>query len=184
MQSTLREHNQARKRRLRRKLASETRSVGRRLEAAVAPNFAGPLLGRANIAYELAERSKGTAHGGMGMVARLVDKVGLAKEIDSSLHLLKSHRPYYESDHVLNISYNALCGGQRLEDIELRRNDQVFLDGLGAESLPDPTTAGDFCRFQQSTPHLDEPKPPFLVMAQRRRGPTVGSPRRVHVCRT
>src|SRR6185312_2524154 len=48
--------------------------------------------------------------------------------------------------HVLNIAYNALCGGQRLQDIELRRGDAVFLDGLGTKSLPDPTTAGDFCR--------------------------------------
>jgi hypothetical protein len=112
----------------------------------VVPNFSGPLLGRANIAYELSERSRGTAHGGMGMIARLVDKVGLAGEIDSSLRLLKLHHPYHESDHVLNIAYNALCGGRRLDDIEQRRQDRVFLDGLGVESLPDPTTAGDFCR--------------------------------------
>jgi hypothetical protein len=35
--------------------------------------------------------------------------------------------PYWESDHVLNIAYNVLLGGMRLEDIELRRNDEVFL---------------------------------------------------------
>jgi hypothetical protein len=72
--------------------------------------------------------------------------VGLAAEIDSSLRLLKIHRPYFESDHVLNIAYNALCGGTTLDDIEARRQDRAFLDGLGAQSLPDPTTAGDFCR--------------------------------------
>jgi hypothetical protein len=131
---------------LRRRLATEARSIGRRLEAAVAPNFSGPLLGRANIAYEWSEKSKGTAHGGMGMIARLVAEVGLAGEINSSLKLLKAHHPYYESDHVLNVAYNALCGGRRLDDIEARRQDRVFLDGLGAQSLPDPTTAGDFCR--------------------------------------
>jgi hypothetical protein len=54
--------------------------------------------------------------------------------------------PYSESDHVLNIAYNPLCEGTRLEDIELRRNDVHFLDALGAQRLPDPTTAGDFCR--------------------------------------
>lgn len=72
--------------------------------------------------------------------------VGLAKEVDSSLQLLKLHRPYHEPDHVLNLAFNALCGGQRLDDIELRRRDQMFLDGIGAASLPGPTTAGDFCR--------------------------------------
>jgi hypothetical protein len=40
----------------------------------------------------------------------------------------------------------ALCEGVRREDIELRRNDEVFLDAQGTERIPDPTTAGDFCR--------------------------------------
>ncbi len=56
------------------------------------------------------------------------------------------HFPYHESDHVLNFASNALCNGTCLDDIELRRNDFVFLDALGADRLPDPTTAGDFCR--------------------------------------
>ena len=140
------------KRELRRRLAREQRAIQARLEAAVAPNPAGPVLGRARIGYELSERTKGTAHGGMGMIARLVDEVGLAGEIDRSVQLLKCHRPYHESDHVLNIAYNALCGGTRLDDIEARRTDAVYLDGLGAPALPDPTTAGDFCRrFDQDT---------------------------------
>jgi len=47
---------------------------------------------------------------------------------------------------------NALLGGQQLEDIELRRNDEAFLDGLGAQRLPDPTTSGDFTRrFDQDS---------------------------------
>ena len=47
---------------------------------------------------------------------------------------------------MLNIAYNVVTGGQRLEDIELRRQDESFLDGLGAQRIPDPTTAGDFTR--------------------------------------
>jgi hypothetical protein len=54
--------------------------------------------------------------------------------------------PYHESDHVLNFAYNALCEGTCLQDMDLRRQDEVFLDALGARRLPDPTTAGDFCR--------------------------------------
>jgi hypothetical protein len=51
-------------------------------------------------------------------------------------------------------AYNALCDGTCLEDIELRRNDEVFLDALGARRIPDPTTAGDFCRrFQAADVH-------------------------------
>jgi hypothetical protein len=76
----------------------------------------------------------------------MVQRLGLVEDIDRSLELLKVHLPYHESDHVLNLAYNILAGGQRLEDIELRRNDEVFLNGLGAERIPDPTTAGDFTR--------------------------------------
>lgn len=136
----------AAKKRLRHRLSVEQRRIERRLEKAVRPNVAGPVIGRASICYELAERTRAVAHGGMGAIVGLVDHVGLAGEIDASLELLKIHRPYMESDHVLNIAYNALCGGVTLDDIEARRGDRVFLDGIGAESLPDPTTAGDFCR--------------------------------------
>ena len=134
------------KRQRRRTLERERRQIKKRLERAVSTNTTGPVIGRANISYELAERTKAVAHGGMGAVVRLVERVGLAEEIDASLELLKIHRPYYESDHVLNIAFNALCGGVSLTDIEARRGDRVFLDGIGAVSLPDPTTAGDFCR--------------------------------------
>ncbi len=33
-----------------------------------------------------------------------------------------------------------------MQDLELRRQDEVYLDALGAPRIPDPTTAGDFCR--------------------------------------
>lgn len=33
-----------------------------------------------------------------------------------------------------------------MEDIELKRNDENYLNALGATRIPDPTTAGDFCR--------------------------------------
>ena len=106
----------------------------------------GPVLSAPNICYELAEKTKAIAHGGIGAIHRLVQRVGLATRIDTDVRVLKVHQPYYESDHVLNIAYNLLCGGQTLDDIELRRTARVFLDALGTDSLPDPTTAGDFCR--------------------------------------
>jgi len=98
------------------------------------------------IRVEWAEKVRAIGVGGIGLVHQLAQQVGLVEAIDGRLHLLKNHRPYHESDHVLNLAYNALCDGVRLEDIELRRNDEVFLDALGTERIPDPTTAGDFCR--------------------------------------
>ncbi len=99
-----------------------------------------------NIHYEIGDRGRGVVYGGIGAMHLLVRKLGLAEAIDGRLHLLKIHLPYHESDHVLNLAYNALCDGTCLEDIELRRTDEVFLDALGARRIPDPTTAGDFCR--------------------------------------
>lgn len=131
---------------VRRKLAREKRQIKERLEKAVRVNGGAPVLGGAGIEYEIADRTRAIAHGGIGVIQRVVRNSRLARKIDARLDLLKIHKPYHESDHVLNIAYNALFGGQRLEDIELRRKDRVLLDALGTTSLPDPTTAGDFCR--------------------------------------
>ncbi len=104
------------------------------------------MLGAANVHYEVAERTRGFGVGGIGAIHELARSTGLAQEIDAALHLLKVHLPYHESDHVLNIAYNALAGGRCLEDLERLRNDEVYMDALGAQRIPDPTTAGDFCR--------------------------------------
>ena len=105
-----------------------------------------PMLTAGNIHYELSGRARGLGPGGIGAVHLLARQVGLAEAIDKNLHLLKVHLPYHESDHVLNMAYNILSGGTCLEDIELLRNDEVYLDALGAQRIPDPTTEGDFCR--------------------------------------
>jgi hypothetical protein len=105
-----------------------------------------PMLKASNIHYEMAERVGGMSYGGIGAIHLMVQRLGLVEDLDRSLHLLKVHLPYHESDHVLNMAYNVLTGGQRLEDLELRRQDEVFLNSLGAERIPDPTTAGDFTR--------------------------------------
>ncbi len=87
------------------------------------------------------------AHRPVGEFSKgMAQRIGLVKTIDEELELLKVHAPYHESDHVLNITYNVMVGGVRLEDIELRRQDEVFLNAVGAQRIPDPTTAGDFCR--------------------------------------
>jgi len=105
-----------------------------------------PMLRGGNIYYEGSDRVRGLVAGGIGAMHRLSQRTGLTAAIDERLELLKVHQPYHESDHVLNIAYNLLCGGRTLEDLEQRRQDEVYLDALGAKVIPDPTTAGDFCR--------------------------------------
>ena len=127
-------------------VARRKRSIDRRLNGPIEQEFSQPMFSASNIQYELSDRTRAVSYGGIGLVHQLVGEIGLAEAIDRRLHLLKIHLPYHESDHVLNIAYNALCEGRCLEDIELRRNDETFLDALGTQRIPDPTTEGDFCR--------------------------------------
>jgi hypothetical protein len=75
-----------------------------------------------------------------------VQRLGLASAIDRELHLLCRHLPYFESDHIFNLVFNLLANGTTLSDIELLRNNENYLNALGAQRIPDPTTAGDFLR--------------------------------------
>jgi hypothetical protein len=122
------------------------RRILRRIENKPGGERPEPMMTASNIHYEIAEKVRGIAPGGIGAIPLLARKVGLIHDIDEGLHLRKRHLPYHESDHVLNFAYNLLSGGSRLEHIEVRRNDEVYLDALGAQRIPDPTTAGDFCR--------------------------------------
>ena len=122
------------------------RRLHRRLATASPADPGRPALTADGITYDLAGRARGLAHGGIGAIHLLAKRLGLADAIDRRLHVLTQHRPYHESDHVLIIAFNALGEGTCLQDIEFRRTDEVFLDALGAARLPDPTTAGDFCR--------------------------------------
>ena len=95
-----------------------------------------PMLAGRNIHYEMGSRTEAIDCGGIGAFHTLVQRLGLPDEIDEHLHLLKVHLPYQESDHVLNIAYNVLVGGQRLEDIDYQRQDVTFLNALDASRLP------------------------------------------------
>ena len=107
---------------------------------------AQPVFGAGRVHYEIGARINAMSFGGIGAVRRLVSKLGLAREIDGRLKLLKRHLPYHESDHVLNIAYNLLSGGTRLEDLGGLRHNVAYMDALDAELIPSPTAAGDFTR--------------------------------------
>jgi hypothetical protein len=131
---------------IRQKLANSKRRIQRRLDKTNLRGCSKPMMTARNIHYEIAERSRGISVGGLGAIHTLAQKIGLIDAIDQHLELLKVHLPYHESDHVLALAYLPLCGGTCLQDLEILRNDEVVLDALGARRLPDPTTAGDFCR--------------------------------------
>jgi len=126
------------------RLVRRQHSLAKRLTAS--GTSTGPALGSRTIHVELSDKARGLTHGGLGPLHFFVQRLGLPERINSQVPLLKVHRGYHESDHVLNIAYNALCEGDCLQDIERRQHDEVYLDLLGTQRLPDPTTAGDFCR--------------------------------------
>jgi hypothetical protein len=107
---------------------------------------ATPMMDLGPIKMEVMEGKNATGQGGIGMIHKMNQATGLIDEINSKLELFKVHKPYFESDHVMNIAYNLLSGGTCLEDLEVRRNDIAYMDSLNAIRVPDPTTAGDFLR--------------------------------------
>jgi DDE family transposase len=132
--------------RRRAKIARRRRRIERRLRPRTWNAQPRPMYTASNIQYEHSDRIRGLASGGIGAMHRLAQQTGLVDAIDRHVEVLKVALPYHESDHVLGIAYNVLCGGTCLQDIERRRQDEVYLDALGAQRIPDPTTAGDFCR--------------------------------------
>ena len=92
-----------------------------------------PMLEASNIHYEVDGRNQGISQGGIGAIHLLAQKTGLIDEINQNVN-------------VLNIAYNHMAGGSCLEDIDLLRNNEAWLDALKADIIPDPTTAGDFLR--------------------------------------
>ncbi len=130
---------------LQRKLSRRERRVMQRIDKA---DWSGqsPMIAPPSIQYEMADRVQAMNAGGLGVIQQMVKQRDLAETINRICPIFKMRLPYSEADHVLNIAYNLLAGGTCIEHLELRRNDEAYLNALGAERIPDPTTAGDFCR--------------------------------------
>ena len=140
---------------IRRWLDKCKRRIEGRLDESRGTMTFSPEFGAGNIHYEVAERTSGIAYGGIGAIHLLAQRIGLPEAIDRDLHLLKFHLPYHESDHVLNIAYNGLCGGTCLQDIELRRNDENYLNALSCAAFPippRPATSAAASRVNTSIP--------------------------------
>jgi len=117
-----------------------------RFQAAFGPQQ----LSTAPVQFELGEKTQAIAHGGLALIHQISVQSGLVSGLNA-VPVFKFRLPYHESDHLLNLAYNLLCGGRAIEHIEYRRNDPTYLDMLGTHSIPDPTTAGDFCRRYSAT---------------------------------
>jgi len=149
----IKQQRKARKHRMkmaRQKIAERKRRLEERIKHR-AEERDQPMFQARSIQFEVSERTHAICYGGIGLIHSLARQCGLVDALDRRLQLLKVHFPYHESDHVLNIAYNAMAGGTCLADLELKRRDEAYLDALGARRIPDPTTAGDFCRRFKTT---------------------------------
>ena len=126
-------------------LLRRQRRVARRLNK-TSRQISSPVFDRGRARFEVSDRIRATSVGGVRLAHELANAIDLPGEIDARVNVLKLHLPYRESEHVRAMAFNLLAGGTCIEDLEQRRNDEAFLDMLGAERIPDPTTAGDFCR--------------------------------------
>ena len=132
-------------------LNERQRRILNRIENRPGPEREEPMMTASNIHYELADRVQGLSAGGIGAIHLLARRTGLIGDIDHNLHLFKRHLPYHESDHVLNIAYNILAGGKKIEHLELRRNDEVYLNALGPCVSPTPPQPGISAAASPST---------------------------------
>jgi hypothetical protein len=139
---------------IQRQLKARKRRIEKRLDKTKMGHEC-PVISASNIGYELADRTQAISAGGIGLIHKMVCRLALDRMINQTLNLFKIYLPYSESDHVLNIAYNLLAGGTCLEHLELLRNNEAYLNALGAQRIPDPTTAGDFCRrFSELSIHV------------------------------
>lgn len=109
---------------LRRKVAERKRKMRRRIDKFEGP-WSSPMITPPAISYELADKQQAIAAGGIGAMLQLTKQLDLRGEINRAIKLFKMHLPYDEADHVLNISLNLLAGGNCLDHLEDRRQDEV-----------------------------------------------------------
>ena len=105
----------------------------------------GPVLRHPTL-HLSSEASDTTPYGGLALATGLVRSLGIARDLDRELSLLYAHRPFHESDHVLTHVYTLYAGGTCIEDIADLQTSEPVRRILGADRIPDPTTAGDFLR--------------------------------------
>ena len=143
-------------------LAKRKAKMDERLDPEWGPLTSEPVLGHANLGYEIASRVDAIPCGGIGLIHEFVRAIGLPGAIDQGLHLFKVHKPYFESDHVLNMVFNIMCGGTlppphgqrmatRIASRAARGDRPVTAPLQGAQAILPRTFGAFFGRFSRLT---------------------------------
>ncbi|MDR1962326.1 MAG: hypothetical protein LBQ50_00935 [Planctomycetaceae bacterium] len=67
--------------------------------------YGEPQLSSSPVIFEIGERTNGVSNSGVALIHQIVVQMGLPASLNS-VPVLAIHLPYYESDHLLNITYN------------------------------------------------------------------------------
>ncbi len=87
-----------------------------------------------------------TVHTGLSLFYAMAEALEVPRILDERVHVKERERGYPESEHILALAANAFVGGDYLDDLEALREDMAIQKAIGRKEIPDPTTAGDFCR--------------------------------------
>jgi hypothetical protein len=74
--------------------------------------FGRPQLSVSPVVFEVSEKTRAVAHGGIPLIHQIAVQSGLVDAINEVAVLLL-HLPYHESDHLLNLAYNFFCAAAR-----------------------------------------------------------------------
>lgn len=110
------------------------------------PKDERPVIRNRQVRVQIQERGEITPYGGLALAHDLAMRLGIDRDINDSLLLLRLRLPYFESDHLLTHVYNQYVGGFCIEDIANLQHSDAVKHLTGACRIPDPSTAGDFLR--------------------------------------
>jgi hypothetical protein len=110
------------------------------------PKDERPVIRNRQVRVQIQERGEITPYGGLSLAHDLAMRLGIDRDINDSMELLRLHLPYFDSDHLLTHVYNQYVGGTCIEDIAHLQHSDAIKHLTGACRIPDPSTAGDFLR--------------------------------------
>jgi hypothetical protein len=87
-----------------------------------------------------------TVHTGLSLFYAMAETLEIPRILDESVKVKERESGYPESEHILALAANAFVGNDYLDDLEALREDVAIQRAIGRKEIPDPTTAGDFCR--------------------------------------
>jgi len=81
------------------------------------PDDERPVIHNRQVRVQIQERGEITPYGGLALAHDLAMRLGIDRDINRSMKLLRLYLPYFDSDHLLTHVYNQYVGGSCIEDM-------------------------------------------------------------------